>query len=279
MSERLKNNDLSNEAVIEDLTKNLNFSLRPNDVDDNNTINPGSNTDGQNAKGDRNENNEEFSDIPLDEPVNSKNIQSENEDSDTDVDELSLKDAEMDLTDDQKEERRVIAEELKVAGNAAYKVEDYDRSIEKYTEGLRICPLKFPEMRGILYCNRGAAKIKLENHKKAIIDFTKAIELKENYLKAYLRRAISYEATDKLDESLEDYKKVIELDPSNATAKSALDRLPPMIEKRNEELKTEVMGKLKDLGNMILRPFGLSTENFKLEQDPESKGYKINFKQ
>ncbi|XP_045530605.1 tetratricopeptide repeat protein 1 isoform X1 [Pieris brassicae] len=279
MSERLKS-DLSNEEVIEDLTKNLDFSLRPNDVDDNNIINPEIKNDDHNAKGDRNETNEaDFTDIPLDEPENSKNIQSEDEDSDTDVDELSLKDAEMDLTDDQKEERRVIAEELKVVGNDAYKVGDYDRSIEKYTEGLRICPLKFPETRGILYCNRSAAKMKMENHKKAIKDCTKAIELKENYLKAYLRRAISYEATDKFDESLEDYKKVLELEPSNANAKSALVRLPPKIEKRNEELKTEVMGKLKDLGNMILRPFGLSTENFKLEQDPESKGYKINFKQ
>ncbi|CAH4034261.1 unnamed protein product [Pieris brassicae] len=278
MSERLKS-DLSNEEVIEDLTKNLDFSLRPNDVDDNNIINPEIKNHDHNAKGDRNETNEDFTDIPLDEPENSKNIQSEDEDSDTDVDELSLKDAEMDLTDDQKEERRVIAEELKVVGNDAYKVGDYDRSIEKYTEGLRICPLKFPETRGILYCNRSAAKMKMENHKKAIKDCTKAIELKENYLKAYLRRAISYEATDKFDESLEDYKKVLELEPSNANAKSALVRLPPKIEKRNEELKTEVMGKLKDLGNMILRPFGLSTENFKLEQDPESKGYKINFKQ
>ncbi|XP_047518679.1 tetratricopeptide repeat protein 1 isoform X2 [Pieris napi] len=277
MSERLKS-DLSNEEVIEDLTKNLDFSLRPNDIDDNNIINPESKSD-DNAKGDRNETNKEFTDIPLDEPENSKNHQSEDEDSDTDVDELSLKDAEMDLTEDQKEERRVIAEELKVVGNDAFKVGDYDRSIEKYTEGLRICPLKFPETRGILYCNRSAAKMKMENHKKAIKDCTKAIELKDNYLKAYLRRAISYEATDKFDESLEDFKKVLELDPSNANAKSALDRLPPKIEKRNEELKTEVMGKLKDLGNMILRPFGLSTENFKLEQDPESKGYKINFKQ
>lgn len=48
-----------------------------------------------------------------------------------------------------------------------------------------------------------------------------AIELNPDYVRALLRRAELYEQTEKLDEALEDYKKVLEQDPNQTSARQA----------------------------------------------------------
>ena len=116
---------------------------------------------------------------------------------------------------------------------------------------------------------------------KALKDCSKSIGLNDKYLKPLIRRAsILHEmGGEHLDSSLADYKRILELDPNSLQAKSAIFQLESEINERNEKLKEEMMGKLKELGNFVLKPFGLSTENFKLDQNPETGGYNINFKQ
>lgn len=269
MSNLPKSSDIpSNEDIINEITKDFNNF----NVDDSNKS---ENKDFQSRNSDNPSNSSE---IPSDfEQEESENL--ENTIPDDFVDEEKLKDLEIELTAEEKKERHEKALDFKNRGNDEFKHKNYLESVLLYTEGLRICPLEYDTDRAVLYANRAASKGKLDRKQSAIDDCSKAIELNIKYVKAYLRRANFYEETEKFDESLEDYKKVLEFDPGNKDAAAANIRLPPLIQERNEKLKTEMLGKLKDLGNVILRPFGLSTENFQLQQDPNTGGYSINFKQ
>lgn len=75
-----------------------------------------------------------------------------------------------------------------------------------------------------------------------IIDFlvALAIELNPDYVRALLRRAELYEQTEKLDEALEDYKKVLEHDPNQTSARQAC--MVSSITARLERLRFFLLG-------------------------------------
>ncbi|XP_064535692.1 tetratricopeptide repeat protein 1 [Drosophila montana] len=193
------------------------------------------------------------------------------------LEELQLR--EKDLSAEELELNKENADKLKLEGNELFKNGQAERAIELYTEALNICPSTNSKERAVLFGNRAAAKMKLEANKSAIYDCTKAIELYPEYVRALLRRAKLYEQDDRPDEALTDYKRVYEIDPGQREAREAQVRLPAYINERNEKLKTEMMSSLKGLGDMILKPFGLSTANFQMKQDPNSGSYSINFNQ
>jgi hypothetical protein len=58
-----------------------------------------------------------------------------------------------------------------------------------------------------------------------------------------------------------------------------LIKLPPLTKAAQEKEMGEMMGKLKQLGNGILKPFGLSTDNFQMVKDEKTGGYSMNFNQ
>lgn len=83
----------------------------------------------------------------------------------------------------------------------------------------------------------------------------------------------------------EDYKTLAAL-PSGSltrsdlhTVRSQLRGLPARTKKAQEEEMAEMWGKMKTLGNKILNPFGLSTDNFQMTKDEKTGGYSMNFNQ
>lgn len=197
----------------------------------------------------------------------------------SELDEEYLMELEKNMPDEEKQKRREESTRLKEEGNEQFKKGEYTEAESSYSRALQMCPSCFQKDRSVLFSNRAAARMKQDKKEMAISDCSKAIQLNPSYIRALLRRAELYENTDKLDEALEDYKSVLEKDPSVHQAREACMRLPKQIEERNERLKEEMLGKLKDLGNLVLRPFGLSTENFQIKQDSSTGSYSINFVQ
>jgi len=59
----------------------------------------------------------------------------------------------------------------------------------------------------------------------------------------------------------------------------AIRTITPRLNTAKEREMGEMMGKLKDLGNGILKPFGFSTENFNFVKDENTGGYSVQFNQ
>lgn len=167
--------------------------------------------------------------------------------------------------------------DLKVKGNEHFKSGDYESAILSYTDALRYCPKDNTDLKVILYSNMAACKDHQEDNEDAINYCTEALTLNDKHLKALLRRAVLYRKTDKLDEALADYENYLKLVPDDRNVRRNIDELKLSINERNEKLKNEMMSKLKNLGNIVLKPFGLSTENFQVVKNEETGGYSVNF--
>jgi len=110
-------------------------------------------------------------------------------------------------------------------------------------------------------------------------------DIKKLRIKSLLRRATARSrlpAWSSLQGSLEDYQSLSAMDLTPLDRKhvsTALRTLPPKLEEAKKTEMADMMGKLKQLGNGILKPFGLSTENFNMIKDEKTGGYSLNFDQ
>ena len=127
-----------------------------------------------------------------------------------------------------------------------------------------------------LMCNAGAALIKLKRWDEAVKQLSEAIRHDTKYTKAYYRRA---DCNWNLEQWGSCYTDLEECEKQGMRLDSVtLERKAVAKKKMDEEIQ-KMWGQLKDVGNMFLGKFGLSTDNFKFNKDPNTGGYTMNFEQ
>ncbi|CDF36393.1 unnamed protein product [Chondrus crispus] len=113
-----------------------------------------------------------------------------------------------------------IVDQIKAKANDAFKSNRFadaaglytwaiDHAIETNADG---------KVKAVLYSNRSATSIKLEQYGYAIIDATAAIEMNPGYVKGYYRRAGAQFALTKYKEAKKDYALIIKMLPGDKDA-------------------------------------------------------------
>jgi len=110
------------------------------------------------------------------------------------------------------------AEEYKNLGNQKLSSHQYQDAVDFYTKAI-----EFDPNNAIYYANRAAGYSHLAKHQLAIDDCNLAIAKNPNYGKAYSRLGLANFSLGKYTEAVTNYKRALELDPTNVTIKQSLD--------------------------------------------------------
>lgn len=175
-----------------------------------------------------------------------------------------------------------FAMEQKERGNEHFKAKEYDEAVQYYSNAIAYCPTEDKEQMGMFLGNRSAAYFHLEEWQQVVTDCTASLDNKPDVPKVLSRRCQALEKLDRLDEALQDAKKILELEPADMDKRKLADnvyRLEKAHEKKMEKLKDEALGKLKELGNTILGNFGMSLDQFNMKQDPVTGSWSISMGQ
>jgi stress-induced-phosphoprotein 1 len=117
------------------------------------------------------------------------------------------------------------AQLAKEEGNEAFRLGKINEALTAYTRALGLCTDQEIAEKSNIFSNRAQCYVQLYEPHKVVSDCSEAIVLNSMNLKAYLRRGLAYESLDKMRSALEDFRKVMSLDPSNKVAVQACSRI------------------------------------------------------
>jgi tetratricopeptide (TPR) repeat protein len=140
------------------------------------------------------------------------------------------------------------------------------------------------QLRAQLHCNAAQILITQELYDDALLDLDEAIRHDDTYARAYQRRGFCHFKLERWAGAHADFEKTEQLVEAAAPGSANKIFLDAAFYERKRTAKAKVdeemakmWGQLKDLGNMFLGKFGMSTDNFKFDKDPNTGGYSMRF--
>jgi len=127
---------------------------------------------------------------------------------------------------EEKTKREAQANLKKHAGNKAYTKGHYDEAIERFTEAIELTPDNH-----LLFSNRAACYLKLNEWEKALEDSNKCIELKDDFAKGHYRKGLSLIELGREEEAYISIKEAYEIEPEDTDIIEKLNMLKNKLNK------------------------------------------------
>lgn len=112
---------------------------------------------------------------------------------------------------------KYIIKSIKDEANNLFKSGNYQLSIELYSKAIKQADPSCSEYISIIYCNRAAAYIALQQYSRAIEDCNSAIRRNPLLERAYTRKAKAEGLSGKLLESMKSWERICQLFPLNSS--------------------------------------------------------------
>ncbi|XP_059128406.1 protein unc-45 homolog A [Peromyscus eremicus] len=149
------------------------------------------------------------------------------------------------------------AEQLRKEGNELFKCGDYEGALTAYTQALSLGAT--PQDQAILYRNRAACHLKLEDYNKAESEASKAIEKDGGDVKALYRRSQALEKLGRLDQAVLDLKRCVSLEPKNKVFQESLRNIGGQIQEKVRYMSS-TDAKVEQMFQILLDPKEKGTE-------------------
>lgn len=117
-------------------------------------------------------------------------------------------------------DNKTIAEHWNFCGQCYYEMGQYEEALRHYESAV-----KKDNQNGLYYYNRALVKAKLDKLEEAIGDYTKSIEFltEQKYIyQARFNKGVCLRRLGRLEESIEDLKQAVALQPEKASAHNNL---------------------------------------------------------